>query len=346
MPPYQVWTGKKYLLASLKVFGCHAYVRVSKEKRSNFDARSVHCRFLCYSEHEKAYRFEDIGNGRVMTSRDARFMEEVFDHVKRRRTVAVQDRAVVDEPSFQCYQTDQDTDDAVPDQDFMADSTKHSHSNPHRSSTLSLEASGINAIGHLNRRYDSQIQETESSRPLHQTSATASYFASAYAVDSVGEMPTSFMSAMQSTNAAQWKGTCDSEVASLHKNKTWELVPLPQGCMAIGCRWVFRTKEDQAGEVGRFKVRLVTKGFLQKYGADYENVCSGGRVHVDLNPAQFSAKFKMTVHQMDVKTDFLNIILDEDIYMAQPDGYINEVKPDYVCQLKRFLYGLKQSPRM
>ena len=49
---------------------------------------------------------------------------------------------------------------------------------------------------------------------------------------------------------------------------------------------------------------------------------------------------------MDVKTDFLNEILDEDIYMVQPDGYINEVKPDYVCQLKRLLYGLKQFPRM
>ena len=49
---------------------------------------------------------------------------------------------------------------------------------------------------------------------------------------------------------------------------------------------------------------------------------------------------------MDVKTAFLNGILDEDVYMVQPDGYIDEVKPDYVCQLKRLLYGLKQSPRM
>ena len=58
--PHQVRTGKKPLLANLKVFGCHTYVMVPKENRPKFDARSVRCRFLGYSDHEKAYRFEEL----------------------------------------------------------------------------------------------------------------------------------------------------------------------------------------------------------------------------------------------------------------------------------------------
>ena len=101
-------------------------------------------------------------------------------------------------------------------------------------------------------------------------SATAQDFEAAYVVDSVGEMPTSFKSAMESNDAAKWKEACSLEMDSLEENKTWTLVPLPNGRKAIGNRWVFRVKENQAGEVERYKARLVAKGFAQKYGIDYE----------------------------------------------------------------------------
>lgn len=166
-------------------------------------------------------------------------------------------------------------------------------------------------------------------------------------MDSVGEVPTTFKSAMESSNAAKWKEACDSEVDSLHKNTTWSFVPLPTGRKAIGCRWVFRVKENQSGEIERFKARLVAKGCSQKHGIDYEEtfapVAKLTSIRVLLSLA---AKYSLTVHQMDVKTVFLNGSLDEDIYMVQPDGYVDEERPDHVCHLKRSLYGLKQSPRM
>ena len=81
--PHEVWTQKKPLLKNLKVFGCHAYVHVPSEKRSKLDARSVLCRFLGYSDHEKAYRFEELSSGRIVVSRDAQFMEDTFDSGKR-----------------------------------------------------------------------------------------------------------------------------------------------------------------------------------------------------------------------------------------------------------------------
>ncbi|KAG2758696.1 hypothetical protein Pcac1_g29199 [Phytophthora cactorum] len=105
-------------------------------------------------------------------------------------------------------------------------------------------------------------------------------FEAAYVVDSVGEMPTTFKSAMESSDAIKWKEACDSEMESLHKNETWILVPLPKGRKAIGNRWVFRVKENQAGEIERFKARLVAKGFLQKYflGMEIEQDVATGKV--------------------------------------------------------------------
>uniref|UniRef100_A0AAV1TYA3 Reverse transcriptase Ty1/copia-type domain-containing protein n=1 Tax=Peronospora matthiolae TaxID=2874970 RepID=A0AAV1TYA3_9STRA len=152
---------------------------------------------------------------------------------------------------------------------------------------------------------------------------------------------------MESSDSGKWKEACDSEFDSLQRNDTWEIVPLPKGRKAIGCRWVFRVKENQDGEVERFKARLVAKGFSQKFGVDYEEtfapVAKFTSIRVVLSMA---AKYGLMLHQMDVKTAFLNGSLNEDIYMDQPDGYLEATQPDYVCKLKRSLYGLKQSPRM
>ncbi|KAG3230217.1 hypothetical protein PI124_g24684 [Phytophthora idaei] len=140
-------------------------------------------------------------------------------------------------------------------------------------------------------------------------------------------MPTTFKSAMESSDAVKWKEACDSELESLHKDDTWDVVPLPKGRKAIGCRWVFRTKT--------------------KYGIAYDETFAPAAKFTSIRTVlSMAAKYGLKLHQMDVKTAFLNGLLDEDIYMAQPGGYVDEDHPDYVCKLKRSLYGLKQSPRM
>uniref|UniRef100_H3H9Z9 CCHC-type domain-containing protein n=1 Tax=Phytophthora ramorum TaxID=164328 RepID=H3H9Z9_PHYRM len=174
------------------------------------------------------------------------------------------------------------------------------------------------------KRYASQSRH----QTLDEMSAAAQEsrdFEAAYVVNSVGEMPTTFKSAMESSDAVKWKEACDSECDSLLKNDTWDVVPLPKGRKAIGCRWVFRVKENQAGEIERFKARLVAKGFSQKYGIDYDEtfapVAKFTSIRIVLSLA---AKYGLKLHQMDVKTAFLNGVLDEDIYMAQPDGYVDD----------------------
>ncbi|CAI5746912.1 unnamed protein product [Peronospora destructor] len=112
---------------------------------------------------------------------------------------------------------------------------------------------------------------------------------------------------MESTNAKNWKEACHSELDSLRKNKTWDLVPLPQGRKAIGSRWEFRVKENQAGKVEHFKARLVAKGFAQKYGVDFEEIFAPVAKFTSIRLIlSIAAKYSLRLHQMDVKTAFLN----------------------------------------
>lgn len=127
--PYQVWTGRKHVLANLKVFGCHAFVTVPKEKRTKFDARSVRCRFLGYSEHEKAYRFEEVESGRVLVSRDAKFMEDTFDSGRRglryNEVVVQVDNEVFGQDSPQHDQTDYETEESAQEEEVESGSKRH-----------------------------------------------------------------------------------------------------------------------------------------------------------------------------------------------------------------------------
>ncbi|BFG24559.1 hypothetical protein CerSpe_108330 [Prunus speciosa] len=134
---------------------------------------------------------------------------------------------------------------------------------------------------------------------------------------------------------------------SLHRNSVWELVPKPKDRKVIGCKWVFRKKEGICEkEPTRFKVRLVAKGYLQKEGIDYDEIFSPVVKHTSIRLLlSIAAQWDMEVEQMDVKTAFLHGDLEEDIYMSQPQGFVEASKGNLVCRLKKSLYGLKQSPR-
>ena len=160
------------------------------------------------------------------------------------------------------------------------------------------------------------------------------------------EEPSSMSESEENQHSKEWMAAADSEYNSLMANKTWRLVQLPPGGTAIGCRWVFRAKHNSDGRVNRFKARLVAKGYAQKYGIDYDETFSTvvrfSSIRILL---AFAVQNNMVIHQMDVVTAFLNGRLDEDIYMLQPEGYVQSGKEHLVCKLEMSLYGLKQSPR-
>ena len=144
----------------------------------------------------------------------------------------------------------------------------------------------------------------------------------------------------------QWRQAMDSEYNSLIKNQTWELVPLPEGKTAIGTRWIYKIKRNADGSLDRFKARLVAKGYAQSKGEHYNEVVSPvARYSAIRSLLALANANDLEVHQMDVKTAFLNGSIDSEIYMTQPEGYVDTERPDFVCKLKKSIYGLKQSAR-
>ncbi|KAL0399931.1 UNVERIFIED_CONTAM: Retrovirus-related Pol polyprotein from transposon TNT 1-94 [Sesamum radiatum] len=128
------------------------------------------------------------------------------------------------------------------------------------------------------------------------------------------------------------------------KNKMWTLVPKPKDTSIVDCKWLFKMKQEN--ESTRYKARLVTKGFTQKEGIDFTEIFSSVVKYTTVRIIlALTAHFNWELKQMDVKTTFLHGDLDETIYMSQPDGFISNKHTDYVCLLKKSLYGLKQSPR-
>ena len=109
----------------------------------------------------------------------------------------------------------------------------------------------------------------------------------------------------------------------------------------IGSKWVFKRKVNANGEVERHKARLVAQGFSQKYGLDYETFSPVVRFESIRSVIALGAQHKLQLHQMDVSTAFLNSELDEEVYMQQPEGFVEERKEHMVCYLKRNIYGLK-----
>jgi len=158
--------------------------------------------------------------------------------------------------------------------------------------------------------------------------------------------PKTFGQAMSSRDVAFWKEAVNDEMDSILSNNTWVLVDLPPGSKLIGCKWVFRRKYNTDGSIQTFKARLVAKGFTQKEGVDYFDTYSlVARITSIRVLFALASIYKLYVHQMDVKTAFLNGDLKEEVYMEQPEGFILPGNEEKVCKLIKSLYGLKQAPK-
>lgn len=155
--------------------------------------------------------------------------------------------------------------------------------------------------------------------------------------------PPSFTVAFKSL---QWRAAMTEEFNALLKNGTWELVPPPPHANIVGSKWVFRIKRKPDGSVDRFKARLVAKGYTQQEGVDYIETFSPV-----VKPTTIRAILTIAVsqnwpiRQLDVSNAFLHGHLQEQIYMSQPPGFVNDNHPTHVCKLHKSLYGLKQAPR-
>ena len=155
-----------------------------------------------------------------------------------------------------------------------------------------------------------------------------------------------FSQAMSSKESNSWYSVMKEEMNSLTSNRVWDLVELPDGVKAIGCKWVFKTKKDSLCNIERHKARLVAKGFTQRVGIDYVETFSPVSKKDSLWIIMaLVAHFYFDLHQIDVKTAFLNGNLEEEVYMKQLEGFSPSEGEHLVCKLKKSIYGLKQASR-
>ncbi len=157
--------------------------------------------------------------------------------------------------------------------------------------------------------------------------------------------PQSYKEARRSPEWPRWQKAMEVEIASHIENGTWVLTKLPNGRKIITGRWVFKIKYGLDGSILKYKARWVVHGYKQIAGIDFTSTCAGV-----VKPASFRALFALAgarslyIYQMDVVTAFLYGFLDEAIYVSQPDGFMTD--PTLVCELRKALYGLRQSPRV
>jgi hypothetical protein len=156
--------------------------------------------------------------------------------------------------------------------------------------------------------------------------------------------PQSLKEAQTAHDWPDWEKAIQIELDQLKDKNTWTLADVPQERVPVRNKWVFMRKYDKEGNLIKHKARLVAKGYSQVPGIDYNDVFSPV-VHLETLRAilALAAIQDWEMNQMDVKGAFLNGILQEDIYMAQPEGY--EDGSQKACHLNKTLYGLKQSGR-
>ncbi|GJU76823.1 retrovirus-related pol polyprotein from transposon TNT 1-94 [Tanacetum coccineum] len=188
-----------------------------------------------------------------------------------------------------------------------------------------------NIIGELNRPVSTRLQ-------LHEQSLFYYYDAFLVAV----ELKTYKDDLTQSC----WIEAMQEELNEFEHLGVWELVPRPDKGMVITLKWIYKVKLDELGGILKNKARLVARGYRQEEEIDFEeSFALVARLEAIRIFLAFAAHMNMVVYQIDVKTAFLNGNLREEIYVGQPDGFVDPDNPYHVYKLKKSLYGLKQAPR-
>jgi hypothetical protein len=152
--------------------------------------------------------------------------------------------------------------------------------------------------------------------------------------------PATYMEAMEGPESEKWLEAMKSEIRSMYDNQVWTLVDIPNDCKAVENKWISKKKTDTDGNVTVYKARLVAKGLRQIQGVDPVAMLKSIRILLAI-----AAYFDYEIWQTDVKTAFLSGNIEEELYMVQPEGFVNPKDANKVCKLQRSIYGLKKASR-
>ena len=132
-------------------------------------------------------------------------------------------------------------------------------------------------------------------------------------------------------------GRCHDKGIPIH-NDVWEIVPRLKSKDVVSSKWIFKIKHAADGSIEKYKARFVAHGFSKKEGIDYEETFAPVARYTSIRTIiALATKMKWKLHRMDVKTTFLNGVIEEEVYTEQPQGFEVEDMKSHVCRLKKAL---------
>ncbi|GJS24017.1 retrovirus-related pol polyprotein from transposon TNT 1-94 [Tanacetum coccineum] len=305
--------GRKPTIDYLKVFGSKCFILNTKDYLTKFDPKSYEGVFLGYSQNSKVYIIINKHTIKIKESLNVTFDETppssktsplVDDDLDKEEAIKVTEKKNLEND--------------IEDENLEIDEIV----NIKESKNYLLD----NVIGNLNQRtLRSQVQNQ------------SNFFRFILTIK-----PKNVSEALKDES---WIIAMQEELNQFIANDVWELVPQPKNMTIIGTKWVFRNKLDKNEIVSRNKARLVAQGYNQQEGIDYDEAYAHvARLDSIWILLAYACALDFKLFQMDVKSAFLNGFINEDVYVAQPLGFIDFKKPNHVYKLEKALYGLKQAP--
>ncbi|KAL4380068.1 hypothetical protein GQ457_02G020870 [Hibiscus cannabinus] len=314
--PFELFKGWKPSLRHIRVWGCPFEVRIYNPQEKKLDPRTISGYFIGYAKKSKGYRFYYPSNStKIVESRNAKFLENdsISGSDMSRNSIPVDQPSTSSERLVIICNTPQ---------------AQTGVEQPINEVPQPAEKTPVDQVVHKNPEIIEQPveqhdpQENFGSTLRRSTRERKSTISSDYVVYlqesdyNIGAEndPKSISQAMSCNESKLWYDSMKDEMNSMKNNEVWDLVSFPNGVKAIGCKWVFKTKNNSKGNIERYKARLAAKGFTQREGIDYTETFSPvSKKDCMCIVLALVAQLDLELQQMDMKTAFLNGDLEEEV---------------------------------
>ena len=330
--PYFAFSGRKPNVANMRVFGaeCYAY----KQEKSKLDSRCTKGIFFGYDKGSPAYLVYIPETGKVMKHGVVKF-------AKPKQCVSEQKQMCDDD----FIQLDTRLDEPPNGSHPAEGGPEQGTGDP--KSVLPEHVTGNARYPRRERKPPVHLGDYATGNDFEDDDDDDHVMSSIDYCCKVSAFPQNYKEAIKSPESEHWKNAMEEEMNSLKENDTFTLTTLPEGRKVVGSRWVYTVKENPSGSK-TYKARYVAKGYSQTEGVDYHETFAPTANFTSVRILmQLAAQYDLILHQMDVKTAYLNAPIDCEIFLEQPEGFeiASSSNDVLVYKLKKSLYGLKQSGR-
>ena len=326
-------TEQKPNVDHLRILGCAAYVHINKQLRTKLDAKSTKCILIGYGDDCKAYRVWDPVTNRVYHSRDIIF-DETQIGIKDEN---VQDIILLEEGISDIFELN---DDREYDIEQIVQERMKNDEKEYYVKWRGYDKSENTWEPYYHLEHTQALDEWEKQLTVYTTVTVEN-------TSYLQTDPQNLQEAMNRSDCKRWTEAMTNEIKSLQENDTWELVKRPTNRDVIDTRWVFHIKKRIDGSIEKRKARFVARGFTQIPGIDFNETYAPVVSHTAIRMLiALATRYKLIIHQMDVKSAFLHGDIDTELYVEQPKMFEQGERRTWVCRLKKGLYGLKQAGRI